>query len=292
MAVKQKEKTGILCMILASMLFATGGLFIKFVPWNPLAINGIRSFFGAIVIAAYMTVTHHKLKLTGTTAAGALAYLGMTTLFVASNQLAGAANAIVLQFTCPIWIILISWIFLHKQPSTLEWTAVAAVLFGICCFFLDSLTPGSLLGNTLALLSGICYALMFMQNTLADGDAISSVLLGQILGCILLGGFVLRETIFTPSVWLAVIWLGAFQVGAAYIFFSIGTRYIHPLQAALLTGLEPVLNPLLVAVFFHQWLSWLSLTGATVVVLSVVLYTLAAAGFLQLPVQCGSPRQE
>lgn len=265
-------------MILASTLFATGGLVLKFVPWNPLAINGIRSLFGAIVIAIFMVTTRHRLILNKTTALGSLAYLGMTTLFVASNQLAGAANAIVLQFTCPIWIILISWAFLGKRPSSLEWTAVLAVLGGICCFFLDSLTPGSILGNCMAVLSGICYALMFMQNTLANGDAISSVLMGQILGFMLMGGFVFGETSFSPSVWLAVIWLGAFQVGMAYIFFSMGTRLIRPLQAALLTGVEPVLNPVLVAAVFHEWLSCLALTGAAIVIISVVLNTMAGAG--------------
>lgn len=263
-----------LLMMAASFLFATGGLVLKFVNWNPLAINGIRSFFGAAVLALFLKGSHHSLKINRTVFTGALAYMGMTTLFTLANKMTTAANAIVLQFTCPIWIIVISWIFFHKKPGSREWIASALTLSGITLFFIDSLGSGHIAGDLVALVSGICYALLFMQNSLEDGDALSSVFIGQVLSFIVLGGFVFLETDFSGPVLASVIWLGAMQVGMAYIFFSLGTALIDPLSACLMTGLEPILNPLMVSMFWHEYLSPVSLAGAAIVICSIVGYSL------------------
>lgn len=264
-------------MLAASFLFATGGLVLKFIDWNPLAINGIRSFFGALVLIAFMIITHRKLRWNRTIFSGALAYMAMTTLFTMANKMTTAANAIVLQFTCPIWIILFAWLFQHQRPKAREWAALAAVLFGIGCFFFDSLSAGGMLGNLVAVFSGICYALMFMQNSLKDGDALSSVLYGQIFSFVLMGPMAFFESDFTPPALLALVWLGAMQVGLAYVFFCLGTAKIRPFEACLVTGLEPILNPLLVALFWHENLSPLALAGAVIVIVSITLFSLSGS---------------
>lgn len=264
-------------MIAASILFASGGLVLKWVDWNPLAINGIRSLFGAMVLILFMRCTHRRLVFNRTVFLGALAYMGMTTLFTMANKMTTAANAIVLQFTCPIWIILISWIFLHKKPSGREWIAVTCVLGGIGCFFFDSLSSGGMAGNLVAILSGICYALMFMQNDLEGGHALSSVLIGQILSFLFMGWLVFFQTDFSLPTIVSLIWLGAMQVGMAYVFFCLGTALIPPLQACLITGFEPILNPLLVAVFWHETISPLAMIGAAVVIVSITVYSASNA---------------
>lgn len=266
---------GTLYMIAAASLFASGGLVLKFVDWNPLAINGIRSFFGAVVLGIFLFVSQHKIQWNKTVLLGALSYTAMTTLFVMANKLTTAANTIVLQYSCPIWIILLSAFFLHKKPNRLEISTVIIVIFGILCFFADSLHAGSMLGDGIALVSGLFYAVMFMLNSFKEGDALSSVFIGQIISFLLFGGFVFQETNFSYTALLAVFWLGAFQVGAAYIFFCLATARISALQASLIGGIEPILNPLLVAVFWHEPLSWLALTGAVIVISAVTFYSAA-----------------
>ena len=58
---KQVQWSSVVCVFLASVCFSTGGLFIKLVPWSPLAINGARNLIGAAVIGIYLLITHHKI---------------------------------------------------------------------------------------------------------------------------------------------------------------------------------------------------------------------------------------
>lgn len=263
------NRLGVFYMVLAALFFATGGLVLKWTNWNALALNGIRSLFGAVVIGTFMLCTHRKIVLNRTVVLGAASYVIMTTLFVAANKLTAAGNVIVLQFTCPLWITLINLIFFHKRPARKEILGMIFICAGILCFFCDSLSSGSMAGNLLALASGLFYGILFMINSMKGGDALSSVFIGQIIGFLCFSPFSLSCSWDLQNV-LSVLWLGAFQVGFAYLFFSLGTALITPLQASLVTGLEPVLNPLLVAMAGYERLTSLSLLGAAIVIGSVL----------------------
>lgn len=269
----KKRGMGELYMILASVLFATGGLVLKFNDWNPLAVNGVRSLFGAMVIGIFMLATRRKVHFSKGIFFGALSYLAMTTLFIAANRMTAAGNVIVLQYSCPLWIVLLNWLLYRKHPSKKEWIALGFIVLGILCFFLQSLSSGDLAGNLLALASGLFYAILFMLNSMKGGDAMSSVLIGQILGFVVFAPFSIGCS-WTASNVLSVIWLGTFQVGLAYLFFCLGTSRVSPLRACLINGIEPVLNPTLCALAGFERLSGLSLLGAAIVILSVLFYSL------------------
>ena len=93
---------------------------------------------------------------------------------------------------------------------------------------------------------------------------------------------------FTPGVLTAVFVLGAVQVGLAYIFFSIGTRLTDPVSASIINAVEPILNPILVAVFYGELPALLSLFGAAVVIGSILFYNLRSLS--QAPAWCASNR--
>lgn len=264
-------------MLVSSILFATGGLFLKWISWNPLAINGVRSVFGAAAIGIYLLVSHHKLVWNKTVLLGAAAYASMTTLFVMANKMTSAANAIVLQYTCPIWILLIESFLLHRKPQKNQLLVMACVACGILCFFASSLQGGGLQGDLVAVLSGICLAVLFLLNSLHGGDAISSVFFGMVFSALCLGPKALYELACTVSDILVLAYLGAVQVGLAYILFSLATSRISPITASLINGIEPVLNPILVALFWHEMLSPLQLTGAVIVIVCILIYSLRDA---------------
>ena len=165
--------------------------------------------------------------------------------------------------------------FFRKNPGRTEITAILIVLAGIVCFFFEGLSTGKLAGDVLALLSGVLFAGVFMLNEFEKGDALSSMFLGQLMCGVFLSPFVLRETDFSAPVLAAVFVLGAVQVGLAYILFSIGTAYTDPVTAAVINAIEPILNPILVAVFYGETLGKLSLAGAAVVICGVLFYNLA-----------------
>jgi len=269
-----KRSAAIACVFLASLLFSTGGLLMKLIPWAPLAINGVRNLIGAGIIGIYLLCTHHRLVFSRSVFVGALSMVGVTSLFAVSNKLTTAANAIVLQFTAPVFVILISTFVFHIPPKRAEILTCVFVLLGVCLFFVDGIQAGNWLGNLTAVLSGICYAGVFLMNTGKNADAISSSFLGQLAAGIIFTPLVFQETDFSTVPVTAVICLGVFQVGLAYVFFSAGIRRTPAITASLITGLEPVLNPLLVAVFYGETVSPLSIVGAVLVVGSIVLYNL------------------
>ena len=267
---------GTAMILAASLCFSTGGLLMKLIPWNPLAINGARNVIACIVIGLYILATHHKLKMNLTVLVGALSMAGVTTLYAVANKLTTAGNTIILQYTAPIWIVILMYLIFGKKPDKTALISIAIVFVGILCFFIEGLSTGKWLGDTLALLSGICYAGVFMLNSFEKGDALSSVFFGQLLCGVFLSPLVLRETVFTPGVLLAVFVLGAVQVGLAYIFFTTGTKYTDPVTASIINALEPILNPVLVAIFYGEMLGKLSLVGAAIVLIGILYYNIRA----------------
>ena len=267
-----KERRSVLFVFLASVCFSTGGLFIKLVPWSALAINGARNLIGAAVIGLYLLITRRKIVFNRRVLIGALSMIGVTTLFAVANKLTTAANTIVLQFTAPVFVILFMSLFYHQKPGRVDLVTCFLVLLGVVLFFVDGIQAGNLTGNIVAILSGVCYAGVFMMNTGKGADAISSCFLGQLTAGLVMTPLCFRETDFSLPVMAAVLALGIVQVGGAYIFFSIGIRHTQAVTASLITGMEPIMNPLLVAVFYGEQVSALAVTGAVIVVCSILAY--------------------
>jgi len=262
-------------MLGASLCFSTGGVLIKLIPWNPLAINGVRNLIASCVIGMYILITHHKLKWNLTVLIGAMSMAGVTTFYTIANKLTSAGNAIVLQYTAPVWIIILMFMFFGKKPDRTEGIATLIVLAGIVCFFFEGISTGNILGDLTALLSGVFYAGVFMLNQFERGDALSSMFFGQLMCGAFLSPFVLKETQFTALILTAVFVLGTVQVGLAYILFSIGTRYTDPVTASVINAIEPILNPILVAVFYGEKIGRLALIGAAIVIGGVLFYNVA-----------------
>ena len=268
------KNRSVLFVFLASVCFSTGGLFIKLVPWSALAINGARNLIGAAVIGIYLLVTGHRIVFSRRVLVGALSMIGVTTLFALANKLTTAANTIVLQFTAPVFVIILMAVIYRQKPGRVDLIVCFLVLLGVVLFFVDGIRAGNLPGNILAVLSGVCYAGVFMMNTGENADAISSCFLGQLAAGVALTPLCFLETDFSVPVMASVIALGVVQVGGAYILFSIGIRHTPAVTASLITGMEPILNPLLVAAFYGERITTLSVIGCVIVVCSILGYNL------------------
>lgn len=267
-----KNRRAVLFVFLASVCFSTGGLFIKLVPWSALAINGARNLIGAAVIGLYLLITRRRIVFNRRVLIGALSMIGVTTLFAIANKLTTAANTIVLQFTAPVFVILFMALLYRQKPGRVDLIICFLVLLGVVLFFVDGIQAGNLTGNIVAILSGVCYAGVFMMNTGKDADAISSCFLGQLAAGLVMTPLCFGETDFSLPTLAAIAALGVVQVGGAYILFSIGIQRTPAVTASLITGLEPIMNPLLVAAFYGEKVSALAVTGAVIVVCSILAY--------------------
>ena len=266
------RRRGTVCVFLAAVLFSIGGLCFKVISWNALSINSARNMLALLVIAVFLIATKHPLCINRWILLGAVCVCGTNVLYALANKLTTAANTIVLQFTAPIFVIVLGILFWHKKPTKLDIVACAVVLFGVVCFFVDGLSMGGMLGNLLALISGLTYAGVFLLNELPDADPICSVFWADAMSVVIGLPFLLQETDFSAKPILGVVVLGVFQVGIAYVLMCIGLKTTPSVRASLIAGIEPVLNPLLVALFYRETVGPLALIGAVIVIIGVVWY--------------------
>ena len=164
------------------------------------------------------------------------------------------------------------WLFFHNRPGKLDLAACCIVLGGIVLFFVDSLDGGGMAGNLIALLSGICYALVCMLNTFPGGDPMSSVFLGHLMSAVIGLPSLAQETDFSASAIGCILMLGIFQLGLGYILFTKGLENTQPISASLISTIEPILNPILVSLFYGEKITWLAILGAVIVICAVMVY--------------------
>jgi len=265
---------GPLFVFLSGVCFALGGLCMKYIPWNGMAINGARNVLGLIVIGGYILCTGHKLVINKPVIIGALSIAVTMSLYSVANKLTTAGNAIILQFTAPIWVMIFSVIVLKTKPTKLDITAAALVLAGVLFFFIDSLSAGNMPGNLLALISGVTYVGVFTMQSMDGADSLSSTFFGICLNILVGLPFLITQdySTTTTTAWIALLVLGFVQQGCSYICLNKGLATTPPIAASLISGIEPVLNPVLVAVFYGEYLTTLALIGAAIVLITIVTY--------------------
>ena len=264
-----QHSKGIIFLAIAALLWSGGGFLIKWVAWNPLAIAGIRSF----IAAGLMYLYRRKFDFNWSPAqiGGAIAYAATVIAFVTANKLTTAANAILIQYTAPVFVALFASWFLGEKTSRLDWIIIGITLGGMVLFFLDNLSVGNFWGNMVALLSGITFAgVVTFSRKQKDGSPLESFFLGNILTGIVGLPFMLQSAP-TPSGWIGLILLGVFQLGISYIVYAEAMKHVTALEGILIPVIEPVLNPVWVFFLLGEVPGKWALVGGVIVLLSVTL---------------------
>ena len=268
---------GTIYVLLSAICFSTGGVLIKSIPWNSFSISLARSVLSLIVIILYQKSQGRKFVFNKMVLFGAMCNCIMAVTFVMATKMTTAANAIVLQFTEPVFLILIVWLVYKQKPKKDAVLTCLLVLLGIVCFFFESLSAGGMAGNLLAILSGFSYAGVFLIKKFPGGDFESSLIVSHVISILIGSPFFMKETVFTPTVWVYVVALGIVQFGLSYIFLSKGLDRVSPVTASLTSTIEPILNPVLVAIFCGETIGSLSIVGAVLVIGSATVYNLKQA---------------
>lgn len=277
------KKNGALYVFIAATLFSVGGLCFKIIPWHGLAINSARNMISIVVIGLFAISQKHRFKVNKTVLIGALCIAGTNNLFSLANKLTTAGNTIILQFTAPIFVIILGFFIFGTKPVKIDVIACALVLIGIGFFVVDGLSTGHMLGNGLALLSGLSYAGVFMLNSSSDSDPLSSVLIGQTTSVLIGLPFLLSVTDFSGGALFGIFILGFFQLGVGFIFLTKGLQTTSAITASLVTGIEPILNPLWVAMFYKEVLTPMSMAGAIIVFVTIIIYNYKKAQKTSIP---------
>lgn len=258
----------VLALILTASLWSLGGLFIKSVQAHPVAIAGVRSGIATVLIFLFL----RKPKFIWTKAqwGSALAYVATVILFVSATKLTTAANAILLQYTAPIWVALFSTWFLKEHIRGIDWLCIALVIAGMGLFFMDSLSPAGMAGNLIAIASGVSFAWLALFLRKQNGvSTTESILLGNILTFLCAIPFY-SQIENSQQNWIYLSLLGIFQLGIPYILYGWAIRHVTAIEGILIPSIEPILNPIWVALFFGERPTVTALCGGIVVLSSII----------------------
>lgn len=259
-------------LVVCAILWSSGGLLIKLLPLPPLAIAGMRSAIAALVMFAWLRAKG-PLKPVWTPAqfGSIISYMFTVVLFVWATKQTTAANAILLQYTAPVWVAIFSATVAKERLQQRDVIVVGFVMLGMVVFFLDALSPGAIFGNILAIASGVAFAGVALFMRLQRGSSTTeSIILGNVLTaivCIPLAG----ELPAASMDWiLPLLILGVLQLGVSYLLYSWALAHVTALEAVLITVLEPLLNPLWVGLALGEVPSSTSILGGAIVLTAIL----------------------
>ena len=286
---KRRFNPGPIYLVAAAILWSMAGVLTKFIPWSATSVACLRGLIAAMVQMAYSRTW--KIKLTKPIILTAVCYLGETLLFTFANKMTSAGSAIVLQNTSPLYIMLMGLIVLKQKPSKLDCCVGVVIFSGILLSMIDTFRGGELpgsnpmLGNLLALASGVFYAGIFFTSRLPGADSLQSTILGNLMYVFFIPLLFTDQAIMNPAStgvpawqpWLAIFFMGSCQLGLSWICFSRGIKTTPSLQASFITMIEPVLNPILALILLGEAMGTLSVIGSALVIVTIVVHNVLTA---------------
>lgn len=264
------KKKSMILMAVCAVMWSIGGIFIKLVSWSPFLIAGGRSIISAAVIAVYMKYSKTPVKFCRYSFGAGIGLCASCLFFVTANKLTTAANAIVLQYAAPIFILLMTAFIFKQKLKRKEIIAVAITTAGIILFFFDQLSPGNVLGNIFGILAGVFLALMFVmtgQGGEDDSIRMSGILFAHCMTTAIGLPLGLMNTVSVSG--MEILWvviLGIFQLGIPYVLYAVASRDCPPLACSLIGMLEPLFNPVWVAIFIGEMPGAFAFAGGAVII--------------------------
>ena len=269
-------------LFLAALFWSLAGLLIKAVPWPPLAVAGGRGLVaGVFLLATNRGLRFHFSRIQ---ILGALGYAACTVTFCVATKLTTAANAILLQYTAPVWVALFGAWFLGERATRFDWLTIVVALSGMTLFFADNLDLTHRAGNILGALSGVAFAGMTMAlRRQKDGSPVESIILGNGLAFLIGIPWIVSAPHLSPVGWGTLLTLGVVQLGAAYWLYARAIKHVTALEALLIPVIEPILNPVWVLLATGERPAPLALTGGLIVLSAVTIRAVASIwGFRKL----------
>ncbi len=252
------------CIAGTALGYSLQGVTLKFISCSPLAFNGMEKLLCFIFLG--MARRSFRIRFSKEAIPGAIFLYLSSVLFMAANKMTTAANAVILQYTNPIFVILISGLFLHHKIRKKDVLFVCAMMGGMVLFFLDDIGVGSMLGNGIAILSGVAMALsnVYAHHGKADVGEYAMI------NCMISMAVGLLSALFFPPhlTWQTAggaAFYGIFCSGLPLWLFSRGAPRVRPLEISMLLMLEPVCGPLWVALIVGELPGKMALAGAAVI---------------------------
>jgi DME family drug/metabolite transporter len=284
---KKPSVSPLLLVLGAAILWSTGGLFIKATSLSAFELSFGRSLLAVITIA--IVTRKEGFGLNRVSAVTAILYAALLILFVMATKLTTAANAIFLQYTAPVYVLILEPLFYKEKFRRRDLVTVAVCVAGMSLFFVGKLRPQDVDGNLVALASGVCFALFFLllrHSKAREVNRASSAIYGNLIVVLLCAPsfFGAMQRGISTSDFACIAYLGIVQIGVAYLLFTLAmARGLRSLDASIVGYIEPVLNPVWVFLFIGERPSGWAILGGAIIIASVLAHMLVSARAKKLP---------
>jgi len=268
-----EHQKGLLAVFTAALMWSTGGLLVKLITFNAMQISFFRCAIAALVFAVLF---RKRLLLVNTlTFITAMFYASVLISYVIALKLTTAANAIFLQSTAPIYVLIFEPVLLKTSYNRINILTIIVCIIGMIFFFMGKISPAHFEGNLIALFSGVMFAALFLGLRKNDNKyQLSSIFYGNVIVALVCSPFLsgIRDLNFS-NLWM-VSFLGIFQIGLAYAVFSYGLRRVLAIEASILSLVEPVFNPVWVYIGYGEIPSFMAIIGGIIILAAITARTL------------------
>ena len=265
-----KTATAHIFLVIAALFWSLGGVLIKMLDLHPIAIAGARSTITMLIFLGL--IKKPKMEWNAYMVVGVLTYTAMVFLFVASTKLTTAANAILLQYTAPIYVAIFGYWLLNEGVDWLDWVSMAVIFTGLGLFFMDELSFSGFWGNIMALCGGGCFALFtVILRKQKSKLSYEIIFFGNLLTALISLPILIQVM---PEIqtfdWGILMVFGVVQLAIPYILYTKALNFVPALDAILIAMLEPILNPIWVFLVVGEKIgNWAFVGGLLVLVGSV-----------------------
>jgi drug/metabolite transporter (DMT)-like permease len=263
-----KHLQGIFAIILAAILWSTGGVFVKLLPQDAYTILSYRSFLAAAVFFVFFR--RQVFQMNGRAWLNALFYCLLVLSFVVSTKMTTAANSILLQYTGTVYVLLAEPYFFKIKMQRVNVVTIVFCLLGMVILVAGDLETGSMMGNFIALISGVLMAALFIGQRLNGPERQpASIFWGNVMMAGIGLPWVLQSPLPTLPEAAMLGWLGILQLGLGFVLFTYGLKRVLAIEGALLAMLEPILNPVWVLIFYGEKPSKGAVVGGVIIIFAL-----------------------
>jgi drug/metabolite transporter (DMT)-like permease len=266
------HRKGLIYISFTAFLWSTSGFFIKYLSVNAFQISFYRSGIAALTVLVISLLRKQKFKFEFDTTSNLASffYAGILILFVVATKMTTAANAIFLQFTAPIYLVVLEPLVLKTKFESKNIITIIISIFGMILFFFGRLELGNIYGNLFAICSGICFAMFsllikYKKVKHKSENTISCVIMGNFLVAVITIFIIFPDLKLTLQEALILLYMGSVQIGISYIIFNEGMKYVSATESMIIATLEAIFNPMWVFIGIGEIPSIYSICGGIII---------------------------
>ncbi len=267
-----QHRKGLIYISFTAFLWSTSGFFIKYLTINAFQISFYRSLIAAITILGISIFRKQKLKFEFDKVSNfaAIFYAGILILFVIATKMTTAANAIFLQFTAPIYLVVLEPLFMKTKFDTKNIITIVICICGMILFFFGKLELGNIYGNLIAICSGICFAMFsllvkYKKIVHKNDNTLHNIVIGNALVAVIAFFIIFPELSLDLKQFFILLYMGAIQIGVSYIIFNEGIKYVSATESMIIATLEAIFNPIWVFIGIGETPSIYSIAGGIII---------------------------